>query len=153
MQKEQHVVKLTRTIRAKPSAVYRAWLDPEKIRAWMAPGMFEASRAEVDEREGGTYRVWHAIDDEEVGGFESEILELVPNRTIAFRWDFADRAAGRVYDSRLTVTFRPAPGASTELTLVQEKLAELARDRPDIAENVGVGWEMVVERLATLLGR
>ena len=43
----------------------------------MAPGC-EVIRVEVDERVGGRYRVWHAGAGVPAGGFEAEILELVP---------------------------------------------------------------------------
>ena len=53
-------VRLQRTIPAPPDKVYRAWLEPELIRRWMAPAGLEVTRAEVAERVGGHYRIWHA---------------------------------------------------------------------------------------------
>ena len=99
-------VRLERVIPAPPHQVYRAWLEPELLRQWMAPGDFELSRAEVDERVGGHYRIWHAAGGTEAGGFEAELLELVPDQRIAWRWGFAgpQRRNGPVYDSQLTVT-------------------------------------------------
>ena len=55
---------------------------------WTAPGPFAVTRIEVDERVGGRFRVWHGADGTEAGGFEAEIVELVPDRQIAFRWGF-----------------------------------------------------------------
>ena len=80
------VVRLERTIPAPPHNVYRAWLEPGLIRRWMAPGGLEVTRIEVDERVGGRYQVWHADSDSDVGGFECELVELVPDQRIVFRW-------------------------------------------------------------------
>jgi uncharacterized protein YndB with AHSA1/START domain len=148
----QPVVRIERTLSASPLQVYRAWLSPELIRRWMAPG-YEVTRAEVDERVGGRYRVWQADAGVPVGGFEAEILELAPAERIAWRWGFAgpDRENGPVYDSRLTVTLREAAGGGTVLTLVHERLDDLAAALPRVAEQVGAGWGGVLTKLAAVL--
>ena len=108
------------------------------------------ARAEVDEWPGGRYRIWQEDSGREVGGFEAELLELVPDERLVFRWGFVgpQRAAGPVFDSRLTVTFREDPLGSTLLTLVHEQLGELAAAMPGVAENVGPGWDAAVSKLA-----
>jgi uncharacterized protein YndB with AHSA1/START domain len=145
-------VQLQRTIPAPPEQVYRAWLEPDLLRRWLAPAGLEVTRAEVDERVGGHYGIWQAGSEGEVGGFECELLELVPNERIVWRWGFvgADRLAGPTYDSLLTVTLAEAPNGATELTLVHERLEELREAMPDIAEDVGPGWEMALDKLAAL---
>jgi uncharacterized protein YndB with AHSA1/START domain len=146
----EHAVRLERTIPAPPHKVYRAWLDPELLRRWLAPGGLEVDRVEVDERVGGHFRVWQADSGTDAGGFECELLELAPDRRIVFRWGFVGpgRTAGPVYDSLLTVTLREAPDGGTALTLVHERLEELAAAMPHVAGNVGPGWEMVLDKLA-----
>lgn len=150
MAAESSAVRLERTIPAPPHKVYRAWLDPELLRRWLAPGGLEVRRAEVDQRVGGRFRVWHTDSGADAGGFECELLELEPDRRIVFRWGFVgpDRTDGPVYDSLLTVTLREAPGDATALTLVHERLDELAAALPHVAENVGPGWELVLAKLA-----
>jgi uncharacterized protein YndB with AHSA1/START domain len=145
-------VRLQRTIPAPPEQVYRAWLDPAFLTRWMAPGSLEVTRAEVDERVGGRFRIWQAGPQGEAGGFEAELLELVPNERIVLRWGFVgpDRTAGPVYDSLLTVTVREAPGG-TELTLVHERLDALREAMPDVADSVGTGWEMALDKLVATL--
>lgn len=147
------VVKLLRVIPAPPHDVYQAWLEPALLQQWMSPG-FDVKRAEVDARVGGHLRIWHAEDGSDVGGFECEIVELVPDERIVFRWGFVgpDRAAGTVYDSRLTITLEAAGEDATNLTLLHERLDDLAAERPDIARNVGHGWAMVLGKLVRLLG-
>jgi uncharacterized protein YndB with AHSA1/START domain len=146
----QPVVRLQRVIPAPPDKVYRAWLEPDLLRIWLAPGELRVTRVEIDERVGGHYRVWHGTSDGDVGGFECEILELVPNKRIVFRWGFVgpDRVGGPRYDSLLTITFDQAPDGATALTLVHERLDELQAAAPGVAENVGPGWDMVLDKLA-----
>lgn len=143
-------VRLQRTIPAPAHAVYRAWLEPDLVRQWMAPGSLEAKRVEIDERVGGRYSVWHFDSGASAGGFECEILELVPDERIVFRWGFVGprRTEGPVFDSRLTITLREVDRGFTLLTLVHERLDELARAMPDVADKVQVGWELVLEKLA-----
>jgi uncharacterized protein YndB with AHSA1/START domain len=97
--------------------------------------------------------VWHSQSGVEAGGFECEILELVPYERIVFRWGFVgpERRNGPVYDSLLTITMREAPGRATALTLVHERLEDLAAAMPDAAGKVEFGWDMVLEKLAAMV--
>ena len=148
------VVRLERTIPASPHEVYRAWLEPDLLRRWLAPGGLEVKRVEIDMRVGGHYRIWHADSDSDVGGFDCELLELVPDQRIVFRWGFVGpaRTDGPIYDSLLTITLREAPGGATALTLVHERLEELAAAMPQVARNVRLGWELVLEKLTVTIG-
>jgi uncharacterized protein YndB with AHSA1/START domain len=150
MNTQQAVVRLQRTISAPPERVYRAWLEPELLQCWMAPESMQVARVEVDERIGGHYRIWHKNADRAVGGFECELLELVPPERIVWRWGFVGpaRTDGGTFDSRLTVTLRDAPGVGTELTLVHEHLDALGRAMPEVAEGVEPGWAAVLDKLA-----
>jgi uncharacterized protein YndB with AHSA1/START domain len=145
-------VLIERTIAAPAERLYRAWLEPEVIEQWMEPGSFRVSRAEVEPVVGGKYRIWHAEDGEVKGGFESEILELVPNEKIVFAWGFVgpDRD-GPVYDSTLVVTFEAGPEGSTKLTLTHDRLDALREAMPEGAAQVGYGWELVLDKLQQLV--
>jgi uncharacterized protein YndB with AHSA1/START domain len=147
------VVRLERTIAAPPRQVYRAWLEPEMLRRWLAPGGVEVTRAEVDGRAGGHFRIWQSASGANAGGFDCELLELVPDERLVFRWGFVgpDRTDGPVYDSLLTITLRATGAGRTDLTLVHERLDGLAADMPYVAENVRPGWEDVLKKLDTLL--
>jgi len=149
----QATVRLERAIPATPHQVYRAWLDPSLLRRWMAAGGLEVTRAEVEERPGGRYRIWQADAGTEIGGFDCEVLELVPDERLMFRWGFVgpDRAAGPSFDSLLTVTLREAPDGGTMLTLVHERLDVLAAAMPQVAENVGPGWDSALGKLAAIV--
>ncbi len=151
---EHAVVRLERVIPAPPHLVYRAWLEPEMLCRWMAPGSSEVTRVEIDERVGGAFRIWQADAGSDVGGFDCQLLELIPERRIVFRWGFVgpDRCDGPAYDSRLTVTLSETTGGATALTLVHERLQDLAAAIPQVAENVGPGWNDVLAKLAATIG-
>jgi uncharacterized protein YndB with AHSA1/START domain len=114
----------------------------------------QVTRIEVDERVGGHYRVWQGTSGGDAGGFECQILELVPNERIVFKWGFVgpERTDGPTFDSLLTITLSEAPGNATDLTLVHERLDTLNAAMPHVAENVGPGWDLVLDKLATTLG-
>jgi uncharacterized protein YndB with AHSA1/START domain len=150
---ETPVVRLHRVIPASPHQVYRAWLEPDLLRKWLAPGELQVTRIEVDERVGGHFRVWQGLTDGDAGGFECEVLELVPDQRLVFRWGFVgpDRSDGPVFDSLLTITLADAPGSATTLTLVHEKLDALHDAMPQVSANVEEGWASVLEKLVANL--
>jgi pimeloyl-ACP methyl ester carboxylesterase len=77
-------------------------------------------------RVGGHFRILHVESGADIGGFECEIVELVPDERIVFRWGFVgpERTAGQVFDSVLTITLHAAPGGANGFTapLVCERL-------------------------------
>ena len=143
-------VRLDRIIPATPHQVYRAWLEPDLLRRWMAPGDLEVSRVDVDERLGGHFRIWQTAAGSDVGGFDCELTEVVPDQRLVFRWGFVgpDRNDGPRFDSLLTITLREAPEGATALTLVHERLDQLHAAMPQVADNVGAGWDLVLTKLA-----
>jgi uncharacterized protein YndB with AHSA1/START domain len=148
------VVRLQRTIPARPERVYRAWLDPALLSKWMAPGALRVTKAEVDEKVGGHFRIFESDGDADAGGFDAEILELVDNRRLVFRWGFVgpQRREGAAFDSLLTVMLQDAPGDATLLTLVHERLDELAAALPEVAAQVEAGWGLALDNLTDLAG-
>jgi uncharacterized protein YndB with AHSA1/START domain len=144
-------VRLERIIPAPPHSVYRAWLEPDLLRRWLAPGGMEVKHVEVEEQVGGRFRVWQVDSGVDVGGFEAEFLELVPDQRIVFRWGFTGPERDPVFDSLLTITLREAPGDATALTLVHERLEDLAAAMPYAARNVRTGWELVLSKLTATL--
>ena len=53
---DEHTVRIGHHVAAPPHTVYRAWLEPDLVQRWMAPGDQEVTRAEIDERPGGHWR-------------------------------------------------------------------------------------------------
>jgi len=57
------------------------------------------------------------------------------------------RSNGPKFDSLLTITLRGGPGNTTVLTLVHERLEDLAGAMPQVADKVQLGWQLVLEKL------
>lgn len=142
----------SRVFRAPIERVFRAWLDPAVVGQWMAPGAVDRVEAHIDPRPGGTYQVWQYVGGEPMGGFDARIVELDAPHRLVFDWAFVapDRGRDRRYDSRLTVTLSES-GDGTLLELVHENLTGLARDLPDVAGKVEVGWAEVLAKLDGVL--
>ena len=147
-------VRLTRTIATTPDRIYRAWLDPEIIRRWFAPADYSVSAANVDERVGGRHSI-HTLDGEgnDIGGFESTLVELVPDRRIVFAWGFVgpDHVPDPTHESLLTIELRPVDDSHTELTLVHERLGGLRQALPEVAAQVSTGWTQALAKLSNLV--
>ena len=142
-------VHLRRTIAAPPERVYRAWLDPELMVKWFAPAGFSVRKAEVDERVGGRLSVWHEDGEgNDLGGAESEIVELVPGERIVLDWHFVgpDRTTDPAAVTRLTIEFKPTP-EGTQLDLTHDRLDRLRARHPDIADGVERGWASALDAL------
>jgi uncharacterized protein YndB with AHSA1/START domain len=146
-------VRLERIILAPPDQVYRAWLEPDLLVRWLAPGGLEVDRVDVDERVGGHFRIWQTAAGSAAGGFDCELIELVPDRRLVFRWGFVgpERNDGPRFDSLLTITLAEAPEGATRLTLLHEQLEQLQAAMPQVAEQVGVGWDLALAMLATTI--
>jgi uncharacterized protein YndB with AHSA1/START domain len=142
-------VHLVRTIPASPARVYRAWLDPEIIRRWFAPAQYTVAAAEVDERVGGRHSIHQLDGGVDVGGFESRLLELIPDRRIVFAWGFVgpDRVPDPAHESLLTIELRPVGDDATELTLTHERLDGLRAALPVVAGAVTEGWNQAIIKL------
>ena len=97
--------------------------------------------------------MWQTDSGTAVGGFDCELLELVPDQRVVFRWGFVgpDRDDGPRFDSLLTITLRQAAPGVTALTLVHERLEALRAAMPNVADHVGAGWEDVLSKLASIL--
>jgi uncharacterized protein YndB with AHSA1/START domain len=145
-------IRIERRFDAASHQVYRAWLDPQMLRRWLTPGV-AVSSVEVQEREGGRFIVRHTDGTSDIGGFQSEILELIEDRRIVFRWGFTgpDGSIGPVFDSLLTISLRAVDDNATVLTLVHEHLDTLHEALPAVADNVRGGWLMVFDILDRVL--
>ena len=81
-------VRIERTMHASPDRVFRAFLDPDLIRQWIAPDDLHVDRVAVDARVGGRIEVWHSRDGSSTGKFEGLFLVIDPPRELVYRWAF-----------------------------------------------------------------
>ena len=56
-------VSVRRVVPAAPERVFEAWTDPELLICWWGPSHVTCTRAEVDARPGGAYRLDNQLPD------------------------------------------------------------------------------------------
>jgi uncharacterized protein YndB with AHSA1/START domain len=135
-----------RIVRRYPVArekVWQAWTEPQALSRWFGPGPADSvTLAELDVREGGSYRIAFASGGErhEVGG----VYQVVrPHERLVFSWAW-HTTPERV--SRISLALREVEGG-TELEFVQDRFFDRqARD------NHARGWTGTFAKLDALLG-
>lgn len=100
----------TRIFDAPPSAVYRAWSQPELFQRWWmpksVPGVTLVS-CDMDVRTGGKYRLEFGVDGPDTMAFYGRYLEVLPNERIV--WTNDEGEQGPV----TTVTFEAENGKTS----------------------------------------
>lgn len=106
-------IRLSMSVDAPPSAVFRALIEPDALREWMG-----APDPVVEPRTGGRYELgWkYEVDGQEVSGGPMEILDIVPDELLRVSWpDWRGNSAVPTQ----TITWRLEPeGAGSRVTLV-----------------------------------
>ena len=142
-------VRIERTLHATPEEVFRAFLEPDLIRQWIAPDGLAVDRVTVDPRVGGLMEVWHSRDGVGTGKFEGCFLKIDPPRELVYRWAFVgtEPEKGEYFDTLVTVQLRSEPGGRTLIYVVHEKLEELRRGAPHIHVQLLPGWNNCLDKL------
>jgi uncharacterized protein YndB with AHSA1/START domain len=126
---------LQRRLNASPGKVFRAWTQPAQILKWMHPSGNEMIHAEVDAREGGSFRLV-------MRGTDGAEHEVVADAKLVFTWSWRSAPES---ESLVTVALRP-DGDGTLLTLTHAQfLDEETRDQH--AE----GWTSALDGLERYL--
>jgi uncharacterized protein YndB with AHSA1/START domain len=147
-------VRVERTLHATPEHVFRAFLEPDLLRKWIAPDELAIDRLTVDPRVGGRLEVWHSRDGSSTGKFEGVFLKIDPPRELVYRWAFVgtEPEKGEYYDTLVTVRLRPEPGGQTHISVVHEKLEDLQRGAPHIVVRLIPGWNNCLDKLERAAG-
>jgi len=142
-------VRVERTLHAPPERVFRAFLEPDLLRQWIAPDDLTIERLTVDPRVGGRLEVWHSRDGASTGKFEGLFLRIDPPRELVYRWAFVgtEPEKGEYFDTLVTVRLRPAAEGQTHLSVVHERLEELRRGAPNVHVRLVPGWNNCLEKL------
>ena len=142
-------VRVERTLRAPPERVFRAFLDPDLIRRWMAPDDLTIDQVTVEPRVGGRIEVLHSRNGASTGKFAGLFLKIDPPRELVYRWAFVgtEPEKGEYFDTLVTVHLRRVPGDQTRISVVHEKLEELRRGAPHVHAQLVPGWINCLEKL------
>jgi len=136
--------------KAPAERVYEAWLDPERVRSWMAaalksfglPG--DVRRVEIDARVGGKF-LFSDMRDGKEARHRGQYLELVRPHKIVFTWIVDESEEAN--PSKVTLTIRPE-AEGCEATIVHE-MDEAWREYLSQTE---AGWSRMLHHIENLLG-
>jgi uncharacterized protein YndB with AHSA1/START domain len=130
------VVEVERQIAATPETVFSYLTDPAKFVAWMG------SRAELDPRPGGRFRIEVGADNAAAG----EYMEVDPPHRLVFSWGWEGSEA--VPPGSTTVEITVAPAGSGSLL----RLRHLGLPTTGQRDLHQAGWTLYTDRLTGIFG-
>jgi uncharacterized protein YndB with AHSA1/START domain len=77
-------LQIQRDLPLPPSAVWRAWTEPELLMQWFTPKPWRTTSCTIDLRPGGAFSTVMEGPDGEVGGGDGCYLEVVPERRLVW---------------------------------------------------------------------
>ena len=142
-------VRIQRIVHAPPDRVFRAFLDPELMRQWIAPDGLDIDRITVDPRVDGYIEVWHSSRGVSTGRFEGRFVKIDPPRELVYRWAFVgtEPEQGEYFDTLVRIHLRAWRDGQTQVSVVHERLADLREGAPHIYERLVQGWENCLDKL------
>jgi len=136
-------IRKTIVVDAPPKIVFKALTDEKELVHWMPQA------AKIDARVGGEYEFrYHWADRNLDTVLRGKILELEPNRRLAYTWDSqtVDRNP-RIFSSIVTWLLDSPPDGKTRVTLIQSNVAK------QFSKDADSGWNYFLGRLANYCKR
>ena len=130
-----------RVLKAPPSRIYKAFLDPAAACKWLAPAGFTCTVHHMDPKVGGTFKMsFTEFDSGQAHSFGGEYLELVPNEKLYYTDVFDDPDLKS--DIKVLVILKKV-SSGTDMSITQSGL-------PDVipAEMCHLGWQDSLKQLA-----
>jgi len=134
-------VKIAREIAASPDEVFRALTEPAELLRWWG-GAGGLTRAHVNLRPGGEYRLDFQGPSGETGWVKGQYQAVEPGRRLQMTWFSSVHP-----DLRNSVELRlePMTGGATKLTAVHGGLA----GHPEVLKEYEGVWNETLDRLAS----
>jgi uncharacterized protein YndB with AHSA1/START domain len=117
---------LARLLAAPRDLVFRAFVEPDRMRHWWVPRGFTMLSCQLDLREGGTWRM--TIRSDETGTVQTEVgvyREIRAPERLAFTHAWVRANGTLTHPTLVTATFTER-GAKTEVSFRQEDFATTA---------------------------
>jgi uncharacterized protein YndB with AHSA1/START domain len=130
-----------RVLKAPPSRVYKAFLDPAALCKWLPPAGYTCTVHSLDAKVGGTFRMTFTEFDSGGGNsFGGTYLELVPHEKLRYNDKFDD--PGLAGDIVVTIHLKKV-SCGTDVAIEQAGV-------PDIIpmEMCHLGWQDSLKQLA-----
>ena len=135
-------LKITRTIKAAPAAVFAAWTQPEHMKHWSAPEGMEVAIAEVNLTPGGRFHIQMKNAEGGEHNARGVYREIDSPYRLVYTWTWDEHPdAG---ESLITVEFAAMDGG-TEVTMVHSGLPT-----EELVQEHEGGWTSCLNRLEGL---
>ena len=125
--------------------VFDAWINPDVLKRWWAAApTWSTPLAEVDAREGGSYRLSMKTDDGDVHTVRGEFTEVSPPERLAYTWTWEEGPEAAMVGSehsRVVVEFLE-DGDGTLVKLTHSGMAN-----EQIRDMHAQGWQAVLANL------
>ena len=142
---QEVALELTHRFDAPRERVFDAWTNPDVLRRWWAAGpTWDTPLAEVDAREGGSYRLSMRTDTGEVHTVHGESREVRPPERLAYTWAWDEGPGAEMAgseDTLVVVDFVP----DGDGTIVKLTHSGFANDQ--IRDMHTHGWQAVLANL------
>jgi len=135
--------------RASPARLFKAWTEPDEIRAWFGGGPGNVAKATIDLRVGGSWRFVFKGAPNAINALHGEYIEIVPNQRLVFSWVHQKMSESGALEetapSQVTVELASS-GAGAKMTIRHEGIV-LESGRIGVSE----GWSYGLSSLITML--
>ncbi|MDB5681247.1 MAG: polyketide cyclase [Sphingomonas bacterium] len=138
MTAETRSVTVEREFPHPPGKLWRALTQPHLIADWLMKNDFAPA-------------IGHKfnLSGEWGGTLDCEVLEIEPEETLAYSWDYVHDDPQ--FDLRSTVTFTLTPTPAG--TLLRMEQAGFRPDQPRASGGAKYGWQQNFDKLEAILGR
>ncbi|MES2410811.1 MAG: SRPBCC family protein [Bacteroidota bacterium] len=137
-------VTLHRVLKAKPEKVYRAFIEPNALAAWIPPYGYLCVVHNMDAKAGGFYKMSFINFTTGNGhSFGGKYLDIKPNEFLKYTDTFDDP---NLPGEMITSVWLKEVSVGTELKITQEGIPEMIP-----AEMCYLGWQESLEKLKNLV--
>lgn len=137
-------VSLHRVLKAAPEKVYRAFITPHAIAAWLPPYGFLCTVHEMNVSEGGTFKMsFHNFSTGNGHSFGGTYVDVKPDAFLKYTDRFDDP---NLPGEMTTSVWLRKVSVGTEIKIVQEGIPAVIP-----TEMCYLGWQESLEKLAKLV--